>query len=370
MSALPPLSAIPADLQTLADYERLAERHMAAASWAHLQSGSPSTLARNRAVFDAHALLPRMLVDLRGGHTRLTLFGHQHIAPILFAPIAYQRLAHPDGELACARASAAMGLGLVVSTLSSFTLEEIAEAARAAARELGKPPAPLWFQLYLQPDRGVSAELVSRAEAAGYEAIVLTVDAAVKTAGFALPPGVTAANLPVGADRRQTSTPGGRILFGTPLADSAPGWADVAWLRARTTLPMLLKGVLAAEDARIGVAHGADGIIASNHGGRTLDGAPAALAMLPMIVEAVGAAVPVLLDGGVRGGTDVVKALALGARAVLVGRPQMHGLAVAGMAGVAHVAQVLRAELELAMAQLGCPTLPQIGRACLMPSIS
>ena len=365
VTPLPPLTAIPPDVQTLADYERLAERHMPAASWAHIQSGSAATLARNRAAFAEHALLPRMLADLRGGHTRLTLFGREHQAPILFAPIAYHRLAHPEGELACVRASVAMGVGMVVSTLSSVPLEAIAEAARDAARTLGIASAPLWFQLYLQEDRAISAELVARAEAAGYEAIVLTIDASVKTSGFALPPGVTAANLPGGADRRQTSAPGGNILFGTPLADTAPTWNDVAWLRARTTLPVILKGLLAAEDARIALTHGIDAIIVSNHGGRTLDGAPSAVEVLPAMVEAIGSAVPLLVDGGVRTGTDIVKALALGATAVLAGRPQLHGLAVAGMVGAAHVAHILRAELELAMAQLGCPTLDRIGPACL-----
>jgi len=367
VSALPPLTAIPPDLQTLADYERLAERHMAASSWAHLQSGAGDglTLARNRAALDALALLPRMLADLRGGHTRRTLFGRDHAAPILFAPIAYQRLAHPEGELACVRASIAMGIGMVVSTLSSVPLEAIADAGREAVRQLDTAPSPLWFQLYLQETREASASLVARAEAAGYEAIVLTVDASVKRSGFALPPGVTAANFNEGRDRRQMSAPRGAILFGTPLADAAPTWQDVAWLRAQTRLPLLIKGILAAEDARAAVAIGVDGIIVSNHGGRTLDGAPSAVEMLPAVLEATGGAVPLLVDGGVRSGTDVAKALALGAAAVLVGRPQMHGLAVAGMAGVAHVAHILRAELELVMAQLGCPTLDRIGPARL-----
>ena len=365
---LPPLTAIPPEVQTLADYERLAQRHMAPATWAHVQSGAGDglTILRNRAAFDRIGLLPRMLTDLRGGHTRRTLFGREHAAPILFAPIAYQRIAHPDGELACVRAATAMGLGMVVSTLSSVPLEAIAEAARDTARQLGTPPAPLWFQLYLQATRSASADLVTRAEQAGYEAIVLTVDAAVKRATFALPPGVVAANLRSGGDRRQTSAPRGAILFGTPLADSAPTWEDVAWLRTRTALPLVIKGILAASDARIAVEHGVDGIVVSNHGGRTLDGAPSAIEVLPAIAEMVAGAVPLLLDGGVRGGTDVVKALALGAAAVLVGRPQMHGLAVAGLAGVAHVAHILRGELELTMAQLGCATLDRLGPDCVV----
>lgn len=361
--ALPPLGTIPPDLRTLADYERVAARHMPAASWHHVQSGAGRelTLARNRAAFDEVQLLPRVLADLRGGGTELELFGRRHAAPILFAPVAYQRLAHPEGELATARAAAAMGLGLVASTLSSFTLEEIAAASRGASRELGRATTPLWFQLYLQEERSVSAALVDRAEAAGYEAIVLTVDASVKTAGFVLPEGVTAANLPNAATRQQTATGAdGRRLFGTPLADRAPTWDDVAWLRARTRLPLLVKGILAIADAVRALEHGADGLVVSNHGGRILDGAPSAIDVLPAMVEAARGA-PLLIDGGVRSGGDVVKALALGAKAVLVGRPQMHALAVAGMAGVAHIAHLLRGELELAQAQLGCARVDQIG---------
>ena len=364
---LPPFAAIPAGLQTLDDYEHQAARHMPADSWEHLQNGAGSniTLADNRAAFDRMRLLPRMLQDLRGGTTAIELFGRRHEAPILLAPLAYQRLAHPEGELAVVRAAMAMAVGTVVSTLSSVPLEDIATAGRNAALELGSAPAPLWFQLYLQEDRGWSAELVSRAEAAGYEAIVLTVDASIKRSDFILPPGIDAANLRGMPRLRQTSAPQGRILFGTPLADAAPGWDDLAWLRTRTSLPLVVKGVLAAEDARRAVAAGVDGLIVSNHGGRVLDGLPSALDVMPDIVDAVMGQVPLLLDGGVRSGTDIVKALALGASAVLIGRPQMHGLAVAGMAGVAHIAHILRAELELAMAQLGCRTVADVGRGVL-----
>jgi 4-hydroxymandelate oxidase len=367
---LPPFAAIPPGLQTLDDYERQAARHMPADSWEHLQGGSGSgiTLADNRAAFDRIRLLPRMLQDLRGGTTAIELFGRRHATPILLAPLAYQRLAHTEGELAVVRAAMAMAVGTVVSTLSSVPLEDIATAGRNAAQELGSAPAPLWFQLYLQEDSGWSAELVSRAEAAGYEAIVLTVDASIKRSDFILPPGIDAANLRGMPRLRQTSVPQGRILFGTPLADAAPGWGDLAWLRTRTSLPLILKGVLAAEDARRAVAAGVDGLIVSNHGGRVLDGLPSALDVMPNIVDAVMGQVPLLLDGGVRSGTDIVKALALGASAVLIGRPQMHGLAVAGMAGVAHIAHILRAELELAMAQLGCRTVADVGRGVLYRS--
>lgn len=357
MSApLPPLAAIPADLRSLADYEARASQHLSPETWHHIQEGAGReiTLRENRAAFDRIGLLPRALADL-SGDTRIDLLGRSHAAPILLAPLAYQRLAHPDGELAAVRAATALDTGMIASTLASVRIEDIASAAHALARELGKQTPPLWFQLYLQPDRDHSLQLVRRAEAAGYEAIVLTIDAALKPAGMALPPGVEAVNLAGMPRPRQTSVPGGRILLGTPLADAAPQWADLAWLRSATTLPILVKGLVLGEDAHRCVEEGADGLIVSNHGGRVLDGLPSALDVVQAVAEATQGRVPLLLDGGVRQGTDVVKALALGAKAVLVGRPQMHALAVAGMPGLAHVIHLLRTELEAAMAQLGCP---------------
>lgn len=360
---LPPLTAIPPGLSSLSAYEARAAAHMAADAWAYLQEGTGDdiTMAENRGAFDRSRLLPRILADLRGGNTTLDLFGRRHASPILLGPVAYHRLVHPEGELATIRAATALGTGMVISTLSSFTIEEIAGAAGAAARELGMLVPPMWFQLYLQEDRNFSAELVERAEAAGYEAVMLTVDASIKRATLTLPPGVEAANLRGMPRRRQTADAGGRILFGTPLADMAPRWGDLEWLRSQTSLPLLVKGVMAAPDALQALSMGVDGLVISNHGGRVLDGMPSALEVLPAIVEATGGEAPLLLDGGVRRGTDVAKALALGASAVLLGRPQIHGLAVAGLAGVAHMLHLLRAELELTMAQLGCAALADLG---------
>ncbi|MET0364073.1 MAG: alpha-hydroxy acid oxidase [Sphingobium sp.] len=357
------MSGIPADIHSLADYERHAASLMPPASWHHVQEGSGPghSPGVDRAAFDRIRLLPRRLTDLRDGSTVVQLFGEHHAAPILLAPVAYQRLAHAEGEVATARAGAALGIATLLSTLSSVAMEDVAGAAAGAARELGRAPAPLWFQLYFQEDRAQSLSLVRRAEAAGYGAIVFTVDAAVKRAGFALPPGVEAANLRGMPPQRRATAAGGAILFGTPLTDLAPRWDDLAWLRAQTKLPLLVKGLMAPEDARLAVEHGADGIILSNHGERVLDSLPAAIDLLPLVCAAVGADVPLLIDGGVRKGTDVVKALALGAQAVLVGRPQMHALAVGGFAGVAHMLQILRAELELAMAQIGCAHPAEIG---------
>lgn len=361
---LPALTQIPPDLRSLADYERRAPAHLSAEAWHHIEEGSGTgqTLRANREAFSRRALLPRAMADLRGGGTAIDLFGRSHAAPLMMAPVAYQRLAHPDGELAVVRAATALDTGTIVSTLSSVPLEEIAEAARSFARELGRQTAPLWFQLYLQPDREHSLALVRRAEAAGYEAIVLTIDAAIKLSGMTLPPGVSAANLAGMPLPRQTATLGGRILFGTPLADTAPRWEDLAWLRDATSLPVLVKGMVLGEDAARAVDMGADGLIVSNHGGRVLDGLPSVLDVIEDVAGATGGRVPLLADGGFRSGTDVVKALALGARAVLLGRPQLHALAVAGMPGVAHAIHLLRTELEAAMAQLGCATVAEVTR--------
>lgn len=262
-----------------------------------------------------------------------------------------------------AYAAAALGAGVVLSTQSSVSLQTI---ARTVLADAGR--GPLWFQLYLQHDRRFTRELVQRAEAAGYEALVLTVDAPTsgardgeRRAGFRLPAGIAPVNL---ADLQPPSDApplsGQSALFDV-LLRHAPTWDDVAWLRSVTRLPLLLKGVLHPADACQAVAAGAAGLIVSNHGGRTLDTLPPTAAALPLVVQAVEGAVPVLVDGGIRRGTDVLKAVALGASAVLVGRPAVYGLANAGAAGVAHVLRLLRDELEIAMALTGCATLADAG---------
>jgi 4-hydroxymandelate oxidase len=250
---------------------------------------------------------------------------------------------------------------MVLSTQASILLELVAKAFLGEAQR-----GPLWFQLYLQHDRGFTRELVQRAERAGYEALVLTVDAPTsgardreRRAGFGLPPQVSAVNL---EGLRPPSPialqPGQSALFDGLLA-TAPTWDDVAWLKSITRLPVLLKGILHPGDARQAAALQVAGIVVSNHGGRTLDTTPATAAVLPRIIQAVAGAMPVLVDGGLRRGTDILKAMALGASAVLVGRPYVYGLANAGALGVAHVLRLLRDELEIAMALCGCPTLAQ-----------
>lgn len=369
MSAvLPPLAAIPPQVAAVDDYLPYARERMSAQAWAYFNGGAADevSLRDNRLAFDRLRLQARVLRDLGDGHTRLTLLGQSLEHPILLAPVAYQGLAHAQGEMATVVAASAMQAGMVLSTQSSTSLEDVASQARA----------PLWFQLYVQHDRGFTEALVRRAEAAGYGALVVTVDAPVngprnqeQRAGFVLPPGMEAVNLrgltPLPA---QVANAGGNPLFGSALLATATTWRDIRWLCSLTSLPVLLKGVTAPADAVLAADNGAAGVIVSNHGGRTLDTLPATLDLLPGVVAALRGRLPVLMDGGVRRGTDILKALALGADAVLVGRPYVNALAAAGAPGVAHVLHLLRAELEVAMALAGCRTLADIDASVLWPA--
>jgi 4-hydroxymandelate oxidase len=368
-SSPPPLQAIPPDTINLADYARHAQAHMSASAWAYLQGGAGDehTLAANVDAWQRLSLLPRVLRPLAGGHTRSTLLGRTLPHPLLLAPVAYQKLAHPDGELGAALAAAAQGAGYVLSTQASTRLEDIADAVATDADR-----GPLWMQLYLQHDRGFTRELVLRAVAAGYEALVLTVDAPTsgvrdreRRAGFALPPGISAVNLHNLPPRpARELSPNDSALF-DDLLHHAPTWDDVAWLREQTRLPIMLKGVLHPDDARQAQSLGVRGLIVSNHGGRTLDTVLPTARALPRIADAVGPELPLIVDGGIRRGTDVLKALALGARAVMIGRPYVHALATAGALGVAHCIRLLRDEFEAAMALAGCATLADITPAVL-----
>lgn len=354
----PTVEPLPGGLLTLADHETLARTRLDNNAWAYFSGGAAdeTTLRANQNDWQALRLLPRVLRPLNGFTTQVELLGHTLAHPLLVAPMAYQRLAHADGELAMAHAAAAQGAGLVLSTQASQPLDTVARAF-VAYPERG----PLWFQLYLQADRGFTLDLVQRAEAAGYQALVLTVDAPVqgardrqRRAGFQLPPGISAVNL-AGADNTHT-----------PLA-SAPTWADVDWLLASTRLPVILKGVLHPDDARQSAALGVAALIVSNHGGRTLDTTVSTAHALPRVADAVGTGLPLLVDGGIRRGTDVLKALALGARAVLVGRPCLWGLANAGAVGVAHVLRLLRDEFEMALALCGCASVATVQRSLIGP---
>jgi len=337
----------------LFDYEALARQRIEPANWDFYQGGSDDevTLRANRTAFERIRLRPRVLVDVSMIDMQTTVLGTPISMPIMVAPTATHRAAHPEGELATVRGVGAARTLMVASTVATTSLEDIMVAGRAME-------CPLWFQLYVQQDLSISEGLVRRAEAAGYRAIVLTVDLPrlgnrekdKRNLFINPPPPLQAANFASEAERR------------IPLSRQLT-WDSIAWLRGITKLPILVKGVLTAEDAELAIKHGVDGIIVSNHGGRQLDGVPATIEALPEVVEAVGGRCEVYVDGGIRRGTDVLKALALGARAVLIGRPIIWGLAVGGSEGVTDVLDILRAELELAMMLAGRPTLASIDRS-------
>ena len=362
------LGHIPAHIQHVADYEACAREFIADDIWHYIQSGSDQnlSLAANRRSFDQLTLLPRVLRSVHEGHTRVNLFGHEHRAPLLLAPVAYHGLVHPDAELATVQAAVAMQTAMVVSTLASRRFMDIRRTAEAAAQELQRPVPPLWLQLYSQPTRAQTQAVLQAAAEANFDAIVWTVDAHYKRTAMALPVGVSAVNTDAEAQYKHTSQLLDECLvLGSRFTEHAPTWEDLAWLRGQTDKPILVKGIMSPADAKQALALGANGLVVSNHGGRVLDGMVSPVDVLPLMRAAVGAEVPLLLDGGIRWGTDVVKAVALGADAVMVGRPQMHALAVAGMLGVAHMLHLLRVELELAMAQLGCGVLAEVSESVL-----
>lgn len=333
------------------DYEILAEERMDPIYWDYYAGGSDDevTVRTNQSDFGRMRLRPRVLVDVNHCDTRTSVLGTPVGMPILVAPSAYHAMAHPQGECATAQGARAAGTLMIAATDSSRTLEEIASVAGEAR----------WFQLYLYPTREIAAGLVRRAEAAGYRAIVLTVDMPVlgnrerdlRNRMTIPPPPLTRANF------------AGVNIEGHAWRTLT--WDDVAWLRSLTALPIVLKGILTAEDALLALEYGVSAIVVSNHGGRQLDSCVTGIEALPEIVDAVAGRCEVYCDGGFRRGTDILKALALGARAVLVARPVLWGLAVNGAAGVQHILEMLHSELLRAMALTGCPTLASINRSLL-----
>jgi (S)-3,5-dihydroxyphenylglycine transaminase len=344
-----------AALLTLPDYENAARTHFDKGAWDFIAGGAGQerTLAANLAAFDRVRLRPRVLAGVGPPDTKTALFGRTWSVPIAVAPMAYHTMADPEGEVATARAAGRAGLPLVVSTFAGRTFESIVAAATA----------PLWLQVYCFRDRSTTRRLVERAERAGFEALVLTVDAPRLGRrlrdlrnGFRLPDGMAPANLADG----DYAAPSAHALT---EFDPALDWSVIGWLREVSSLPVLVKGVLSAADARRALAVGVDGIVVSNHGGRQLDGAPATLEVLPEITAAVAGACPVLVDGGIRRGADLLAALALGADAALLGRPVLHGLAVGGEQGVTGVLELISEELIEAMALTGTPSVAEAGPA-------
>ncbi|MEY2877816.1 MAG: hypothetical protein RLZZ15_196 [Verrucomicrobiota bacterium] len=357
-SAAIPAAATPPAPIDVPDYEKLAPARLTPMAWNYFSGGAQDefTVGWNRDAYARLRLKPRVLVDVSQLDTGVTLFGQRLPHPILLAPTAYHRLAHPEGELATARGAAAAEATFVVSTSSTTSVEDIAAAAAGS----------LWFQLYAQRDREFSLAIIRRAEAAGCRVLVITVDSPVlgpryreARDRFTLPAGVERANL----RGLPTATGGHRATENSiysPLLDPRLTWKDIAWLRGQTKLPVVLKGVMNPDDAARAADLGVAGVIVSNHGGRNLDTLPATIDALPEVVAKVGGKIPVLVDGGIRRGTDVLKAIALGASAVLIGRAYLCGLAVDGATGVTRVVNILRRELEAAMALTGRTSLKEI----------
>ncbi|MCH8814246.1 MAG: alpha-hydroxy-acid oxidizing protein [Chloroflexi bacterium] len=346
----------------LIEYEDAARGKMPRDAFDFIAGGAEDeiTLRDNRESFQRIRLLPRFLTGVSTVDLSTTVLGHDLSMPVMLAPVALQKLAHPDGEVAAVRAAAAACVLPIVSTISSLSLEHIADAS----------DGPKWFQLYCYNDRSVTQRLVERAEAARYGAIVLTVD--VPRLGrrerdhrnnLSFPEDIGPGNFDAEANLGavpEESRGSALALYWNTLIHDALSWDDVDWVRSITSLPILLKGVLHPDDARLAVEHGVAGIVVSNHGGRQLDGSPSAIDALPAIVQAVGGRVPLLVDGGVRRGTDIIKSLALGAKAVLIGRPYIWGLAADGEAGASRVLSLLREELEIAMALVGCDSVSKL----------
>lgn len=328
----------------LTDFEPLAKAKMQPMAWEYVNAGAADeiTLRWNKEAYQRIRLRPRVLVDVSHLDTRVTLFGQEQAFPILLAPAAAQKLIHPDGELGTVRGAAAVHATMVLASFSTTGLEDVSAAAKT----------PLWFQFYAQTDHGFVRELVRRAEAAGYLALCLTVDAAV-----------------TGARNREARAnvqlPPSPYLEAMKGADPALSWKDVEWLSSFAKVPLLLKGVLNPEDADRAVKAGAAGIVVSNHGGRNFDTVPATIDALPLVAEKVAGRIPVLVDGGIRRGTDVLKALAFGANAVLIGRPYLYGLGAAGESGVTKVLNILQHEFQLAMALTGRTSIATIDRSVI-----
>ena len=373
-------------LLSLADYERAARAAVGAGALGYIEGGAGDevTLADNLAAWSRIALRPRMLVGAGECDLAVTVLGRRRAHPVLVAPTAFQRLAHPDGEIGIAQAAVATGTVMCVSTLASAGAATVAGAV---------PDGTRWFQLYAFTDRGITRDLVSAAVEYGYEAVVVTVDRPVlgirerevrgslRGAGDdAAAPDAIAAPGPKSRPAPRSAEPvdgpgaqsagrrGLRPADYSDLIDPDLRWSDIERLASECPLPVLVKGILTAEDAELAIAHGAAGVIVSNHGGRQLDTVLSGADALPPIADAVAGRIDVLVDGGIRRGTDVVKALALGARAVLVGRPLTYGLAVNGPEGAQRVLEILLGEVENALALVGCPRASDLDRGFVTPA--
>ncbi len=350
----------------LRELEQLARERLSAMAYDYYASGAldERTLRQSEEAWGRLAVHYRVLVDVASRDTRTSVLGTPVSMPILVAPTAFHGLACAEGELATVRAATGAGTVMILSSLSNTRVEQVCAAATG----------PVWFQLYVYRDRSATAALVARAEAAGARALVLTVDAPLLGKRerdvrnrFHLPPGLRVENMTAAGHGDVVEPVGdsGLAAYVAAKLDPSLGWKDVEWLRSITSLPLLVKGLVRPDDARRALDHGASGIVVSNHGGRQLDGAPATADVLGPVVDAVQGRIEVLVDGGIRRGGDVLRALALGAKAVLVGRPVLWGLAVDGQGGVTAVLETLREELDHAMALAGCARVAEVDRSLL-----
>ena len=362
---LAPLTQIPAHLQTIADYEKQAELHLSQMVWQYLQGGSMDehSVRDNLSQFEQIQLLPRMLKDLTQGHTQIEILGQRFPHPIFVAPIGHQQQFHPDAEAATALAAEVLGSNMILSTFTNTDM-----------RKLKQDNPYKWFQLYWQGEREKSLSLVKMAEEHAYKAIVVTVDSPhtgirdrERRVFFHLPEGMQHPHTPAHIPLPELNDSDHPVFNG--LMKIAPTWADILWLSQNTSLPIILKGIVSPHDAELALQHGVQGIIVSNHGGRVLDTCISPLIALQLIKKVVPADFPLLYDGGIRRGSDVFKAIALGASAVLIGRPYIYGLATAGALGVAHVIKILKEEFEITMALMGTATVADIQPSCLFRGI-
>jgi 4-hydroxymandelate oxidase len=357
---------IPLDVLNIFDLERLAKERLPVLAYDYYRSGAwdETTLKANREAYEKLKIHYKILVDVEKRDLSTTIFGQHIDFPILVAPTAFHKLAHPDGELATGRAAVKAKTIMTLSSLSTTTIEEVAEATNKT----------FWFQLYINKQREYTRDLVARAESAGAKALVVTVDTPLwgrrerdVRNGFHLPPGLSAINLVKyqqdGIAKGQSGAGLGQSFAW--MLDATLQWKDLDWLASITKIPIIIKGVCRVDDAIKATEHGIKGILVSNHGGRQMDSAPATIDVLPAIVDAVGNRTTVLMDGGIRRGTDAMKALAQGAKAVLVGRPVLWGLAAGGQQGVEKALSMLKEELDLGMALSGCRNLKELNRSLL-----
>ncbi len=348
------------------DFEILAGEKLSRMAFDYYSSGANDeiTLRENCEAYKRIFLKYRVLVNVSKRDLSIEVLGQKISMPVMIAPTAFHRMAHEDGEVAVAKAAGEADTIMILSTLSNSDIEDVVKASKQN----------IWFQLYVYKDIGVTKELVKRAETAGCKALVLTVDAPLLGIRerdvrnkFNLPEGLSVKNLiPANKENLPEIDDSGLSAYVQNFLDPSLSWKDIDWLKSITNLPVIIKGISCKEDAELSVQHGADGIVVSNHGGRQLDTCRATIDVLPEVSEAVNGKIEILIDGGIRRGTDILKALALGTKAVLVGRPVIWGLAVDGEKGVYTVLEILRKELELAMALCGCSSVKNISRELIV----